>query len=242
MVNYIKKFKESKDDMVMEEHLKSVYKRVPNLTRLIDIGANYGTHTKGMLEVDSCINLLSIEANPKIFEKCLSQLSDERLQVINAAVTPSSLKELKQVSFKVKDELHGRSGIEGLHIWKHITPEINFNTITVPAINFDDLLLDNLTEGVDFIKMDVEGAEYSLILESEILFSNTKYRPILVLENSIFGLKLANKTFKDLIDFIERNNLSLLDFNYNKIKTEKDLYNYHMVWICPNEKIKDLIQ
>lgn len=238
MVDCIDSLKQS-DQMSTERHIQSVYNRLPNLNYLIDIGANHGWHTKEMLKIKSCTSLISIEANPTIF-KTISRISDQRLKAINAAVTPSSLKESKEVSFKVKKEFHGRGGIEGLHIWKHITPEVNFDTITVQSINFDNLLLDNFTEKVDFIKIDVEGAEYSLILESEILFSNTKYRPIVVLENSVFGLGLANKTFKDLINFIERNNLSLLDFNYNKIKTEKDLHNYNMVWICPNEKIKDL--
>jgi FkbM family methyltransferase len=242
MVDYIKKFKECGDEMVMERHIESIYNKLPNLKYAIDIGANHGTHTKGILKVESCIHLVAIEANPEVFEKYLSSLSDERLRAINAAVTPNSLKKLKEVSFKIKSELHGRGGIKGLHIWKHITPEVEFETITVPTINFDDLLLSYFTEGVDFIKIDIEGGEYSLILESELLLTSNQYRPILVLENSVFGLKLAKKTFKELIDFTEGNNSSILDFNYNKITTEKDLYNYHMVWICPNEKIKDLIQ
>jgi len=242
MINYIKQFKEASDKMIVERHIESVYNKLPNLRNLVDVGANHGTHTKGMLEVKSCVNLVSIEANPEIFKRSLTHISSPKLKIINAAATPNSLRNLKNITFKVKKEFHGRGGIEGLHIWKDITPDVEFDTITVPTINFDDLLLNNFKEGVDFIKMDIEGAEYSIILESEILFSNPKYRPILVLENSIYGLQLSKKTFKDLINFININNLALLDFNYNNIKTEEDLWNFNMVWICPNEKIKDLTQ
>jgi FkbM family methyltransferase len=104
----------------------------------------------------------------------------------------------------------------------------------IEAIVFDDQFKD--LDRIDFIKMDIEGAEYSAL--KGMKNSIQKHLPKILIEISDDILKNATYTSKELIEFII--NLGYEQFGINesgeKIPLSEQASNYHNFLFVPKEK------
>jgi FkbM family methyltransferase len=116
----------------------------------VDLGANYGFHTFGLLQspVSRAVKHILIDANPDC-AACLAEsaklYSPLHLQVFHtaAAVVDGEI----TFSFAQSETSGGRVGDSG---------EV---TVTVPAKPLDDLFEENGIDQIRLLKMDIEGSE-----------------------------------------------------------------------------------
>lgn len=183
--------------MKEEEAIAAVYKAICGKDDLIiDVGANYGYHTKQMAEVASTGSVICIEAHPAHVARLKKVYADSHIvQVINKALVPETIENQDSITFRISDEHHGRGGIAGLHIWEKIDPSMPFQDVEVETISLDTLLR-SLGKEPSFIKMDIEGAEYSILNSSRLL--GVEHCPLCIaFENSVHGPSLASLHFQD---------------------------------------------
>lgn len=183
--------------MKEEETIAAVYKSLCGKgDLLLDVGANYGYHTKRMTEVARNGSVICIEAHPAHAANLKTIYATSSIvQVINKALVPEPLADQATIKFRISDEHHGRGGIKGLHIWDKIDPSILFQEVTVETISLDSLLA-SLSKEPSFIKMDIEGPEYSILDSTQILGTNV--RPACIaFENSVHGPSLGSIEFSE---------------------------------------------
>jgi FkbM family methyltransferase len=121
---------------------------------IIDCGANYGTSVVFFKEHYPDSRIIAVEADPKIFNLLewnirLREYGD--ITLVNRAV---SIKE-REVSFY-------HEGADGGSVYPI---EGKSEVLSVKTISLDSLI----SEPVDFLKMDIEGAESEVICSSEKL-------------------------------------------------------------------------
>jgi len=141
------------------QNTECIAKRVKKDMTVIDLGANFGYFTLLMcgLVGNHKGKVYSIEANPKIFQ----HLSDtvvvngqlSKVNLLNCAVYKEESDNLK-FTFRDNSPMNGR-----LICTKNNPDKVNENEhlIKVRGNTLDNLIPDN--EKIDFIKVDIEGAE-----------------------------------------------------------------------------------
>lgn len=183
--------------MKEEEAIAEVYKSLCKKSDLIlDVGAIYGYHTQQMVEVAHEGVVVCVEAHPEHAARLMKiYANSSSVQVINKAMVPETIADQSTITFRISDEHHGRGGVEGLHIWDKIDPKMVFYDHTVETISLDSLL-SSLPKSPSFIKMDIEGPEYSILDSTQLL--GIDYRPkCLAFENSVHGLNLGSINFEN---------------------------------------------
>ena len=212
----------TKSAMQEEEVITAVYKSLcqPG-DLLLDIGCNYGYHAQRMLEVTGDGLVVGVEAHPDHVER-LNKLFDgnSHFQLIAKAVVPETISDVSHVTFKVSQDFHGRGGIEKLHIWQKIDPSIAFQEISVEAISFDRLLTE-LPNNPSFVKMDIEGPEYSILASTKLLGVDISC-PCIAFENSVHGPGLGGLDFSDIHEQWIRRGYRFIDTEGNLVESEAE--------------------
>jgi len=147
----------------------------------VDIGANVGFHAFLMRElVGSTGHVYAIEPNS---ENCrMLLLSAKANEASNLTVIPIALSDnLGAIAFSPA------VGSNGQFIHSVDDPVLHPNCIIVPTAALDDLLK---VERIDFIKIDVEGAEHLALSGASQLIA--KHRPVITSEFSVAMLKLVS--------------------------------------------------
>ena len=183
---------------------------------IIDIGVNRGFHSDRMTKLCPDGHIFGVEANPLHVKYLKERYSkNENYTLIPYAVIPSN-KNIDYVTFKVSEKFHGRGGIKGLHIWENIDSSIKFEEIKVGVINFDKLI-EKAGNNLHFIKMDIEGPEYSILYNTSTI-GEMDIHPVIALENSVHGLDIAEITFDQFKEKID-------GINYQLISTKGEVVN-----------------
>lgn len=210
----------SSNAMKEEEAIASIYKRLCDKSDLIlDVGANNGYHTKRMAEVVKDGTVISIEAHPTHAAKLNAIYANSSIvQVINKALIPETIANQATITFKISEDYHGRGGIEGLHIWERIDPSILFQEVIVETISLDSLLA-SIRKEPSFIKMDIEGPEYSILDSTKML--GIKVRPACIaFENSVHGPSLGSIDFHAFCNKWALKGYKLIDMDGELIESE----------------------
>lgn len=136
---------------------------IPDIKTVFDIGANTGMASLYFLANTNLKKLIAVEANPVLADKLKGTLLDDRVIIENIAIfgEPGSL------SFKIADD-HRESIICDE---KEKGPGI----IKIESVLLEDLLRKHSLESADLLKMDIEGAEYSIIEKTPESFKRFKY-------------------------------------------------------------------
>jgi FkbM family methyltransferase len=93
--------------------------------------------------------VFSFEANPRVYKKLLQDVKEySNILPLNLALWKENGK------VHIKDEYGGSS---------HITDEISNETHLIKAVTIDNFAKENNLHSVDFIKMDIEGAELAAL-------------------------------------------------------------------------------
>jgi FkbM family methyltransferase len=228
-----------KDDFALYFYLhdRDIYKVMKNHVKkddyVLDIGAHQGFFTALSANyAGQGGKVFAIEAMPSTFEvlKRNSELANEKgykIYPYQYAVTDSE----GLVDF-YSQELSPVNSL--IYSWQPDpnladTPRLK---IQVPSITIDKFLLSNssVINKVDFVKIDVEGAEWSLLQGSSCLLSNFKPR-LIVIETGNLGLDFYGKTVVDVIDFMKAYDYELRNADMELFET-KDIgfqNNYYFV-------------
>jgi FkbM family methyltransferase len=147
--------------MVNEIFIKKNYMFISqtNSPLILDCGANIGLSTIFFKQIYPNSKIICFEPDPKIYDLLkynLNQFNYDDIQIFNSAVW-------------VRDE---KLIFESDKSWGgKIVSENNNKTITIDAINLNKYLAYE----VDFLKIDIEGAEYEVIKNSsELILKNVK--------------------------------------------------------------------
>ncbi|GHB37294.1 FkbM family methyltransferase [Mongoliitalea lutea] len=143
---------------------------------VIEAGANIGTETLLISKlVGAEGKIFAFEPSPHVFEKltCNVKLHTiyNNVQLFDCALG----EEDSTITFYVFPKKYHNSGIGGKYSnWENTIP------ITVPQLSLDSWAAKHQPNRIDFIKMDIQGAELDLLHGSSKLIST--YRPKIFLE------------------------------------------------------------
>lgn len=182
-------------DIVEEVILNNQYKIdfATDYRVVVDIGAQIGTFSLMMASVSPQAQVYAFEPNPENFQllarnKSLNQL--DNLYVFPLAVTG---KEQEQVPLFIDSQNRG-----GHTLFGHGEME----RVTVNAITLQNLFRENSITHVDLLKVDCEGGEYKIILDSEPEIWSTIKELVLEIHETPETLKSYSR--KELLDYLGR--------------------------------------
>lgn len=170
---YIISFAQNREDIVIKGFFPDVKKGF-----YVDIGANHPHyHSVTKIFYDSGWKGINVEPNPMLFE----QIEDHRKRDINV------MKGVGQEEGELKLRVyHSRDGLEGISTFsdqmkdsyskeKDVDTKA-FSDLRVEVTTLKKIFSENMTNQINFMKVDVEGFEY------EVLAGNDwkKYRPELI--------------------------------------------------------------
>lgn len=168
---------------------------------IVDGGANTGLHSLPMSrmiarecsENRSNGRLFSLEAIPDIAEKLRNNILLTGTQNITTIINKAFSNTIGYIDFIVNDDNPGLSGIASL-----VSDFSNTTKITVPLTTIDS----EIDTSVDFIKLDLEGAEFQCMQGGIILIKN--HRPLIVFENGLkWSATKGNYSVQDFFGFFD---------------------------------------
>jgi len=132
----------------------------------VDLGANYGFHTFGLLEspINRAIKYVLIDANPDCVA-CLNESAKLHAGLQAQVFHTAAAVKAGDIKFTFIPSVTG-----GGHIGSAVNPwEAE---ITVPASPLDDLFEDNGIARIALLKMDIEGSEVSAMQSLQRMLSS----------------------------------------------------------------------
>lgn len=163
----------------------------------IDAGANFGYYSILMSKlVGKKGQIFAFEPSKYQYERLKKNmnLNDCRnLHLYNYALSDKSKSEAKFYEFKEFSNLEGHSTLE-----KDVLIQLkncNYNETIVEQVTIDDFVRKKGLEKLDFIKIDIEGAEFKCLKGSEETIN--KFKPVIIFElgrerNKILKNKLVD--------------------------------------------------
>jgi|GEM_PF-4998400 len=233
---------DSEHEIDYEPILKQTYSRfLRNGDTVLDIGAHDGYHTTEFNDlVGSDGNIFAFEPLPLQFSKLNERFNNPNVRIYNCALSDCE----GEIDFHSFPNLAGLSGIKMRNTYKFDT---EFNT-EVNIIKVQSARLDSFIgefKRIDYIKMDCEGAEISII--SGGLKVIDAFRPIMSVEYGYGSYSYYDLTKSSLFELCEKLNYFIADIFGNIILTQQlwDEFCDSIYWdyfLIPKEKIKLFLQ
>jgi FkbM family methyltransferase len=170
---------------------------------VIDVGANHGLHTIPLSKLvgESGI-VLACEAIENYISDIKSKTNAQNIQFYCAAITkPDVAEHIKEISFNYFPNKDGYSGIMKI-------PGIKDKEIlvTVPTSTLDKIVTEQRIykeKQISFIKVDVEGGDFDVLLGAENTLK--EYKPVVIFESGRqFSANLYNYTKEDFFKYFEK--------------------------------------
>jgi FkbM family methyltransferase len=130
---------------------------------VVDLGANIGAFSV-LSSLCGASRVYAVEAHPETLEILKKNVADYPVSVIEAAVMGEA--DENAVMYLCND-IKG-TGSHTLVLNQNNDPA-GFQKITVRATTLDRIIEENNLERIDFLKVDIEGAEYEVIEKSKRL-------------------------------------------------------------------------
>lgn len=143
-----------KEIVLDQEYLPSV--KYPKV--IIDIGANIGTFSTLMSLQHPKAKIYAFEPDPRTFKLLTTNLTINQCQNV--------ISERKGLSHQSGHARFYSSNISGLSGLNRSTNQGKINTTRIRTINLSEILSKNKINQVDFLKIDAEGAEFDILLNS----------------------------------------------------------------------------
>ena len=216
-------FLENGYEIIMGEY-QFILKKNPNLINIysfieslksndsiniIECGGHMGKDTKKILEILPKCNLYCIEANKKLYNEYLLPLKHKynNLHIFNIGLSDTN----EEKTFYIDTDPRGDAGASSflpanpLSALKHL---VNIEKpITIKCVKLDDFINNNKIDIVNFLWLDVEQYEYT-ILNSCNTLSKIKY---IYTEVNYRDFRLKGHRFKDIYNLLTNNNFVMLN-------------------------------
>lgn len=169
----------------------------------IDVGANIGHHTIVMSQsVGNNGKVYAYEPIPKIKEQLEKSLLLNEIKNVETLQIALSDKE-SAMELNICDSNIGSSSLVNK---TNDSEKITIQTKTLDSYNYSK---------VDFIKIDVEGFEYNVLLGGEKTIE--KYKPTIIIEYSPAYYQKSNPSHsKEILSFFKEHNYTIFDLEDNK--------------------------
>jgi FkbM family methyltransferase len=177
------------------------WRDTPNIIKLaqgsniiLDIGGNIGQ--MALLFAKLANKVYTFEPIPEVGDRLAENIELNGLgdKVILSRVALTNFS--GQITFGLPPK--GNRGTGSTILAEHLRSR----TIQVKATTLDEFITEMGISGIDFIKMDIEGAELFALQGMEQTL--TREKPILLLEMTISMMKQAGYSPKDLLDFLSK--------------------------------------
>ena len=194
------------------------------INNIIDCGANEGLYTDSLISFFPNANYFLVEPNKKLFSALSKKYSDfNNIKIFEYALSDQN----EEVDFFET----GYHGLSSLYNRKHEPRNeeiLEFKSNTkVKAVKFESL---NITEPIDFLKIDVEGAELKVLKGFE-----DKIRNVSVIQFEFGRANLDSKdTFLDFYNFFRNNNFDLYRITPSKLKKINKYSYFEEMYIAMN--------
>ncbi|MEO8766063.1 MAG: FkbM family methyltransferase [Ginsengibacter sp.] len=168
-----------------------IIRKLPADAVCIDIGVNEGQILNFLYKQCPKGKILAIEPIPDLIRYLRSKYDRKRVSVQQVALSDEN----DDGIFYYFPKRHSLSGLRARNI-----PEISGSLpreIIVPVRKLDDLFKE---EKLDFIKIDVEGAEFNVLKGAQNIL--LKFKPIIIFESGFGGLDYYNRTPHELFDLL----------------------------------------
>ena len=173
-------------DLVMKATLK------PDST-CVDAGCNRGLILKDMMRFAPKGRFLAFEPLPDFYEGLLKDFQSENVKIFDIALSDS--KGISSFNYVITNPSYS-----GLIKRPYDRPDEKDCKIEVNTDTLDNILENEQIEKVDFIKIDVEGGEYSVLKGAVNCLKTNK--PTIVFEHGPGSSKVYGFTSDDLFELL----------------------------------------
>ncbi|HWJ27246.1 MAG TPA: FkbM family methyltransferase [Flavisolibacter sp.] len=175
-----------------------IIKRQPVDAVCIDIGVNEGQMLSYLNKHCKKGQVFGFEPIPDLNRYLTRKFKNKRIQIQELALSDVN----GELEFFYFPDRKAVSGLRSREMSE------SYNLIKVQTRKLDDIFQ---SDRLDFIKIDVEGAEYNVLKGAH----NTLYKhhPVLVFESGLGGLEHFGNTPEELFDF-----LNALNYNISTLK------------------------
>lgn len=178
-----------------EPGVESVFTQIiRNSTYLVDIGANVGFYTCFASSLNPELRTVAFEPNPEVRERLFGNIFRNKF-IDRVSVVPFGIGRSSEIANFYVPPLSGT----GAGSLKELHPEEGTPLKLAIQIHPLDKVLENIP-ALDFIKMDIEGAEYQAILSGSRLIE--KFQPVIVVELLRKWMKPFNSHPQDVVKFL----------------------------------------
>jgi FkbM family methyltransferase len=223
---------ESAEILFVRRYLK------PRMTAL-DVGAHHGLYTVlASKSVGSKGKVIACEPSPRERKQLIRNV---RLNgCFNVRIEPYALgSERSNAEFYLVDG--GEDGCNSLR-----PPVVNATThrISVEVMTLDDVVTRNNLQTVDFLKLDVEGAELETLRGAKKMLQNAR-RPVLLVEVYDIRTEPWGYRAREIVQFLDRIGyrwFRLLDNGFIEL-VQSDLQSYDANLVAvPEDRIEEMSQ
>jgi FkbM family methyltransferase len=150
---------------------KMILRLSSNCPLFIDIGANVGVWTLALAAAHPCAHVYCLEPAPATFNVLRNNIALNGLPNISAAqLAVSDSASVLTFQLTEKDSIFNRlAPIKETAHNLHRTRFINSHTIEVKSVRLDNFCRERSIDRIGFLKIDVEGAEMSVLKGAEYL-------------------------------------------------------------------------
>jgi FkbM family methyltransferase len=190
-----------------------VLKYLDNDRDVIDIGANLGFYTVLFAQKLNKTKVLAIEPELNSLQRLykniqLNNVTDKTIVFAGAVSDYNGRGEIKT--------LNGREEYSTMGHWKHPSIKNEKFDVYETEVTTVDNLVSKYSLEPGFIKIDVEGLEYSVLRGAKTTLENK--RPIILCELSDYLLKQNNSSSIEVIKFLEFLNYTVVNAEAPEIK------------------------
>lgn len=169
----------------------------PGMT-FLDIGANDGLYALFASRIVSSEGLIcAFEPSPREFSRL--QYNIALNNITNIQAVPIALASVNGSSeLRLANNEHAGQNTLGAFMYEGVA---SLQTETIPVRRLDDWLAEAAIQSVDLIKMDVEGAEFSVLQGAQQTL--TTYHPLLLLELADSALQAQGSSADAVLEFLQ---------------------------------------
>ncbi|MGI0489157.1 FkbM family methyltransferase [Pantanalinema rosaneae CENA516] len=169
----------------------------PGMT-FLDVGANDGLYALFTSRIVGSEGLVyAFEPSPREFNRLQSNITLN--QITNIQAVPIALANINgSIELKLSNNEHAGQNTLGQFIYEGVAAA---ETTIIPVQRLDDWIAEAAIHQIDMIKMDVEGAEFSVLQGAKQ--SLITYRPLLLLELSDAALQAQGSSAADVLEFLQ---------------------------------------